>query len=145
MFKLIIGLFMGMLLTGALFMGVLAANPANGQSGDFNLTDMLPDITGIYHESLISPLQEAGKEVTDSDIGRMYQKLLREYELNELSREAGQGENFNPAKMLPDIQNINRVAITLPLEEAGKNIQDEEIAQFYSEFLESAGLTAQSN
>jgi hypothetical protein len=146
MLRLKTKLFVGMILAVVLVMGVFAVTPAKGQSGASSLGDMLSKIIGVYHESLVSPLYEAGTEVQDSEIDQMYQKLLREYELSETSPEViGGVEDFNLADVLPDIKKINQVAITLPLEEAGKNIQDEEIAQFYYEFLESTGLVVESN
>lgn len=145
MFKLIIGFFAGMILTGALFMGSVSATPAKEQTEDSSLVEMLPDLAQTYRKSLTSPLQAAGDEIRDNDTGQFYRKLLREYDLDEPSPGIAQTENSSLTEVLPDIKNINYVAITLPLQEARKNIQDEDIAQFYYKFLQSVGLAIESN
>ena len=43
------------------------------------------------------------------------------------------------------LYNVGILSLTLPLQEAGKNIQDKEIAQFYYELLDNAGWTIESN
>ena len=42
--------------------------------------------------------------------------------------------------LLPDIQKIYREALTFPLQEAEKEIYDEDVAQFYHRLLERSGL-----
>ena len=145
MFKIIIGLFTGMILAGVLFMGPLSQISATAQPADTNLTETRTDNAEIYREALISPLQEAGNEIQDKDIDQFYQKLLQEYELDEASYEVAQAEPSSPLDVLPDIKNINRKAISLPLREAGKNIRDKEIARFYYELLKDAGWTIESD
>ena len=134
-----------MILTGALFMGSVSATPAKEQTEDSSLVEMLPDLAQTYRKSLTSPLQAAGDEIRDNDTGQFYRKLLREYDLDEPSPGIAQTEHSGLTEVLPDIKNINYVAITLPLQEARKNIQDEDIAQFYYKFLQSVGLAIESN
>lgn len=146
MFKIIIGLFIGMLLMGLLYnVGILSLTSSTAKAEGSSLADTLPDITEIYHEALVRPLQEAGGEIQDSDIAQFYQKLLREYGLDEPSSGITQDEHLGLAGMLPDIENINYTALALPLQEAGRNIQDKEIAEFYYRFLEATGWTSKSN
>lgn len=139
MIKMIIGLLAGMILAGALFMGPLSITPTTAQAGEPSLAGVPADIAETYHEALTSPLQEAGNEIQDKDTARFYRKLIREYNLDEASSGVAQAEHSGLAGMLPDIKNINRKALNLPLQEAGKNIQDEEIAQFYYKLLKDAG------
>ena len=141
MIKTIIGLFVGMVLMGALFMGPLSPTHAAGKSADSSQPEAPADIAETYREALLSPLQQAGNEIQDDDTDQFYQKLLQEYDLDEAFSEAAQAENPDLIELLPDIKDINQKALNLPLQEAGKNIQDEEIAQFYYEFLQSAGWT----
>ncbi len=145
MLKMIVGLFTGVILTGILFTGPLSLIPTIAQSEDSSLTKTLPDIAGIYREALTSSLQEAGDEIQDKEIAQFYRKLLREYELDEPSPGIAQAEHSSPTEVLPDIKKINYIAITLPLQEAGRNIKDKEIAQFYYKLLESAGWTIESD
>jgi len=137
--KCLIGFLIGIMLTGALFAGPLSVIPARAQAGDSGWAEVLPGIVSAYRESLISPLQAAGEEIQDSGTSRFYQRLLQGYELNKPSPEVAGAELSGLAELLPDIKNINYVAVTLPLQEAGANIQDEEIARFYHQFLKSAG------
>ncbi len=139
MIKTIIGMLVGMILMGVLFMGPLSQTSAAGKPADPSQPEASADIAETYREALISPLQKAGDEIQDADTSQFYQKLLRGYNLDEVSSEAPRAEDSNPVDLLPDIKHINQTALSLPLQEAGKNIQDEEIAQFYYKFLKDAG------
>ncbi len=139
MIKTVIGLLVGMILMGALFMGPLSQTPVVGKSADSSPPEAPADIAETYRDALISPLQQAGDEIQDADTYQFYQKLLREYNLDKVSSEASRAEHSSLIELLPDIKNINQKALSLPLQEAGKNIQDKEIAQFYYKFLKSAG------
>jgi hypothetical protein len=141
--KFIIGLFCGVIVIPALvvaLLGSLSSVPATGESGGSEVTEMSSDNT-TFREDVYSLLQEAGNEIQDSDTSQYYQKLIQGYELDEPLPELPEGEEPSPADILPDITKINQIALTLPLQEAGKNIQDDEIAEFYYSLLESAGFT----
>ncbi len=99
-----------------------------------NLTDNQTD-----YEVIISVLEQAGQNIQDDEIARYYWKLLQEYELESPSLVIEEDEPSGPAVVIPDIEKINRAAIALPLQEAGRNIQDKEIAEFYYRFLNGAG------
>jgi len=141
--KYVIGLFCGAIVIPALvlaLLGSLSSAPATGESGDSEVTEMSSDNT-TFREDIYNLLQEAGDEIQDGDINQYYQKLIQGYELDEPLPELPEGEEPSPEDILPDITKINQIALTLPLQEAGKNIQDDEIAEFYYTFLESAGFT----
>ena len=139
MIKTMIGLLVGMVLMGALFMGPLSQTPVAGKSADSSQPETPTGIAETYRKALISPLQKAGDEIRDADIQQFYQKLLREYNLDEVSSEASRAEDSGLIDLLPDIKNINQTALSLPLQEAGKNIRDKEIARFYYKFLKDVG------
>jgi hypothetical protein len=141
--KFVIGLFCGVIVIPAVvlaLLGSLSTVPATGESGGSEVREISSDNT-TFREDVYSLLQEAGNEIQDSDINQYYQKLIQGYELDEPLPELPEGEEPSPADILPDITKINQIALTLPLQEAGKNIQDDEIAEFYYSFLESAGFT----
>jgi len=141
--KFIIGLFCGVIVIPALVLALLGSfsiAPATGESGGSEVTEMSSDNT-TFRGDVYSILQEAGNEIQDTDTSQYYQKLIQGYELDEPFPELPEGEEPSPADILPDITKINQIALTLPLQEAGKNIQDDEIAEFYYSFLESAGFT----
>jgi hypothetical protein len=141
--KFVIGLFCGVIVIPAVvlaLLGSLSTVPATGESGGSEVREISSDNT-TFREDVYSLLQEAGNEIQDSDINQYYQKLIQGYELDEPLPELPEGEEPSPADILPDITKINQIALTLPLQEAGKNIQDDEIAEFYYSLLESAGFT----
>lgn len=139
MLKIIIGFITSVILTGVLFMGPLSQVPTTAQADGSSPAETPPDILEFYQKSLTSPLREAGNEIRGKDMGQFYGKLLREYELNELPQETAQSGLPSLTRAIPDIKKIDNAAITLPLREAGRNIQDEDIARFYYQLLESAG------
>ena len=141
MYKVIIIYVVGVIVAGALFIVPLFQTPITAQTGDTTLAEPLDDAAMTYHEIVTSLLQEAGDEIQDSDIARFYQELLGEYALDQPSSWMTEAEGSSLAEILPDINKIYRTALALPLQEAGKNIQDKEIADFYYRFLEAAGLT----
>jgi len=49
-------------------------------------------------------------------------------------------DNIGLVDLLPDIEKIYKEALTLPYQEAGKQIYDEEIAEFYYLLLQRTGL-----
>ena len=49
-------------------------------------------------------------------------------------------DNIGLVDLLPDIERIYQEALTLPYQEAGKQIYDEEIAEFYNLLLQKTGL-----
>lgn len=138
--KLIVGLMCGATLSTVLFMvfgGALSSTPVTGYADSSTTTETLTDNT-TFRENIYSLLQDAGNDIQDYDTWRFYQKLVQAYELDEVPG-AEPGEDPTVAEILPDLNKINFVALYLPLEEVGRNIQDEELAQFYYKFLQSAG------
>ena len=135
MFKMIAGLFIGVAVTAALFLGPLSPPTATAaDSIDPNQPELTTDNTTIRNDILFL-LQEAGNEIQNNDTEQFYQKLIQGYELTETS----DTESQDVTDILPDIKKISNTALSLPLQEAGKNIRDEEIARFYHELLESLG------
>jgi len=145
MIKVIIGLFAGMVLMGALVAGPLSQTPVSGRSAEPGQTQAPPGNAEEYHETIRSLLREAGDEIQDKDIDQYYHKLVQEYDLDEASSGVAPADNSSPAEMLPDIKNITQKALNLPLKEAGKNIQDKEIARFYYKLLKDAGWEIESD
>jgi len=141
--KFVIGLFAGAIVIPAILLvllGPLSSAPATGESGGSEVPELSSSNT-TFREDVYSILQEAGNEIQDSDTNQFYQKLIRGYELDQPPSEPPGDEEPSPADILPDLTKINRVALVLPLEEAGKSIRDDEIAEFYYTFLEGAGFT----
>ncbi len=138
MIKLIIGLFAGMVLMGALFLGPLSQASASGQSEEDSRSGFPSDIAGAFRESSLLPLQEAENDIQDADNRRFYRQLVESYHL-EATTPASSPEQFSLSELLPDIESINSSALSLPLKEAGKNIHDPELAWFYFDLLKRSG------
>ena len=135
MFKMIAGLFIGVAVTAALFLGPLSPSTTTAaDSIDPKQMELTTDNTTIRNDILFL-LQEAGNEIQNNDTEQFYQKLIQGYELTETP----DTESQDVTDILPDIKIISNTALSLPLQEAGKSIRDEEIARFYYELLESLG------
>jgi hypothetical protein len=80
---------------------------------------------------IINMLEQGRSRITDADTLEYYDKLVTGYQLKD-----SQG---NPVAV-PDIEQIQNTAVTLPLWEAGKQIRDPEIKKFYYKFLTDSGF-----
>lgn len=83
-------------------------------------------------QDLISSLRKVRTEIHDPDTLDFFDKLVAGYDLENTAN--------NDETGLPDIKKIQETALTLPLEEAGKQIKDPDINDFYYRFLEQSGL-----
>jgi hypothetical protein len=96
------------------------------------------ELSKMYKQAVASPLVKASGDIKNQDISQFYQKLLQSYELNNTN--ASSDESLGLASLLPDIKNIYKTASDLPLKEAGKQIKDKEIAEFYNNFISAIGV-----
>ena len=139
--KLVFGLITGVIVTASLlmfFLGPLSSTPAAGEANSPDTMEPVSDNT-TFRENIYLLLKEAGSEIQDEDMGQFYQNLIEAYELDEEPSGTPEDGDPSPADILPDINKISRIAIFLPLQETGKNIQDKELAQFYYKLLADAG------
>jgi len=139
--KKVAGLITGVIVTASLlifFLGPLSPTPAVGESNSSNTTEPVSD-NATFRENIHSMLQDTGSKIRDEDISRFYQKLIEAYELDEASSGTPGDGDPSPADILPDMNKINHAALLLPLQEAGKNIQDKELARFYYKLLADVG------
>jgi hypothetical protein len=104
---------------------------ANAQDGG---GPELPPSTDL--ETTLSDLSDSlelvRSQISDPDIAAYYDKLVASYALEEAQAEDSP---------LPDMVGIQHAALTLPFIEAGKNIRDDDIRDFYLRFISDAGLT----
>jgi hypothetical protein len=137
--KVLISLLVGGFIAGAVLAGPLSPTSASGQKEEPVYQSESSGTGQLDMGSLIGALDRAGAEIEDEDIARFYTLLVEEYGLDGSAVIDSSG---NPvADALPDIDHIVRTAVCLPLQEAGKNIRDKDIAEFYRDFLEDTGLT----
>jgi len=79
--KMLLGFFSGIMVSGLILFGMQWAMPTmadetTSTSDNLSLVELLPDIEKIYREALLTPLDEAGKEIYDEDIAEYYRLLL---------------------------------------------------------------------
>jgi hypothetical protein len=129
---------MAMAFCGIMMLGMLLALPAiiNADANQNGMSSA--DFTKIYKNALISPLTKATSEATDPQIAQFSQKLVNAYELDKTG--ANTNEQSNLSDLVPDIAKINKVGLDMPLKEAGKQIKDPEIADFYNRFITECGV-----
>lgn len=112
----------------------LATPYARAQEGD-QPTGLLGVSNSTHIIALNDKLRSAGEQITDTATRVFYDRLIDGYGMDEASSNVTDD-------WLPDIDRIQRHALTLPLQEAGKRIQDKDIAAFYARFLVDTGLAA---
>ena len=140
---------MNIKVTVAFFAGVLSAvflvaficivMPNVRAEDSAQTSDILPTTSETQFTELVSPLYEVASEIQDQDTREFYDKLIGEYGLAEVSVNVTQAASSNLQEALPDVKRIQHAALTLPLLESGKHIQDRDLAEFYYKFLKDAG------
>jgi len=104
--------------------------------GDKGQSDLLSlGIEDSYKKSLTAPFV-AIDNVKDPEIASFSRKLMQAYDLNNNTEKNTSGL----ASLLPDVTSIHRVAMDMPFIEAGKQIQDQELSDFYQGFISSIGV-----
>ena len=117
----------------------IAASSIKADSNDSELP--VADISDMYKQAVASPLIEAGNDINNNEISQFYENLIASYQLN--NPPSTDSTSLSLASLLPDIKNIYKTASDLPLKEAGKQIQDKEIAEFYNNFISEIGVDKQ--
>ena len=118
--------------------GMLLAIPSMLTADDSQNPMSVTDFAASYRQALISPLNRATSEVKDPEIAQFSQKLVKSYELDETA--ANVNEQSNLSDMLPDLVKIQKAAIDMPLKEAGTQIKDKELSEFYTRFITNCGV-----
>ncbi len=96
------------------------------------------EIAKVYRQALVSPLNKATSEIKDPDLASFSQKLVQSYELDKTT--ANTSDQSNLSDLLPDMAKIEKNAINLPLKEAGKQLKDKDLSDFYNRFITSCGV-----
>jgi len=131
-----------LILTGTMF-ALGLTSPDTIQSDNITVPQVQETIAGGYSANVSYLLEEAGNKITDEDIADYYQQLCDGYGLDEQASASSHQEPPAVTNIIP-VENINRTALSSILEEAGSGIRDEEIAEFYYQFLDKAGWEIES-
>jgi uncharacterized membrane protein len=134
----------GQILAVVMIIGLLAGPSvlkANSNQGDNSLADSAPaGLADAYRQSLTGPLNRAVGEVKEPEIAAFSQKLVQAYALDNARAESNMNDASGMASLLPDVAKIHRTAMDMPLKEAGKQIKDKELSDFYQSFISSIGV-----
>ena len=136
MIKLITGIILGTALTFFVFAGPYASTATSvttDQVDQVEEADLTDGFLAQDKEDILDFLKLAETEINDNDISEYYRLLIEQFDLVDSVTVCGN------VYSLPDIDKIVRQAASQPLQRAGKNIQDDEIAYFYHDFLEQVG------
>jgi len=134
--KIVLAFFAGAAFAAvALAVWGLASPYARAQEGQSADNTSAPNST--YFVALSDNLKSAGSEIRDAGTRAFYDKLVAGYGLDEASGNVTDD-------WLPDIDMIQRHALILPLQEAGRNIDDKDIADFYAKFMLDCGMAGQA-
>lgn len=114
---------------------------ANSNQDDSNLAGSpSAELADVYRQSLTGPLNRAVGEVKDPELAAFSQKLVQAYGLENAPAESNVNDASGMASLLPDVAKIHRTAMDMPLKEAGKQIKDKELSDFYQSFISSIGV-----
>jgi len=91
----------------------------------------------VYKKALSSPLEKASSEATDPEIAQFTSKLVQAYKLDQTADQSTDGDL---ASLLPDIKTIEKTAMDSMLKEAGKQLNDKELSDFYNSFIQGIGV-----
>ena len=117
-------------------LAVPAISKANSNQADSPSTEL----ASAYRQALTAPLNKAVSEVKDPEIAAFSQKLVQAYGLDKAASQSNLNDVSAPANLLPDVVKIQRTAMDMPLIEAGKQIKDKELSDFYQSFIASIGV-----
>jgi hypothetical protein len=132
-------IFAGQILAIVMIIALLAGPSVLNANND--QTELQPsEFAVIYKQAVTSPLNKAVSKVKDTEIARFSQKLIQAYELDDVASNNGMDDASGMANLLPDVENIHRKAMDMPLIEAGKQIKDKELADFYKSFISNIGV-----
>jgi hypothetical protein len=118
----------------------LLAGPAISKANSNQVDSASAELTDVYRQALTAPLAKAVSEVKDPEIAAFSQKLVQAYGLENTASQTNTDETSGLANLLPDVAKIHRTAMDMPLIEAGKQLKDKELSDFYQSFISSIGV-----
>jgi hypothetical protein len=118
----------------------LLAGPAISRANSNQADLPQAEFTEIYRQALTAPLAKAVGGVKDPQIAAFSQKLVQAYGLENTASQSNVDDASGLANLLPDVAKIHRTAMDMPLIEAGKQMKDKELSDFYQSFISSIGV-----
>ena len=124
------------ILTGIVVLGMILAIPAY-TNADSSQSISVTDFIKSYQQALTGPLNKAVSEVKDPEIAQFSQNLVKSYELEKVG--SGDANKAELSDLVPDIAKIQKTALDTTLKEAGKQIKDKDLSDFYQRFISNCG------
>jgi hypothetical protein len=118
----------------------LLAGPAISKASNNQADPASAELADVYRQALTAPLTRAVSEVKDPQIAAFSQKLVQAYGLEVTASQSNVDDASGLANLLPDVAKIHRTAMDMPLIEAGKQLKDKELSDFYQSFISSIGV-----
>jgi len=132
-------IFAGQILAIVMIIALLAG-PSVLNANNNQTEVQFSEFGAIYKQAVTSPLNAAVSKVKDPEIAWFSQKLIQAYKLDDVASNKGTDDASSLANLLPDVENIHRKAMDMPLVEAGKQMKDKELADFYQSFISKIGV-----
>jgi len=139
LFKAIGGLLVGIILAAVIFLGLSSPFVTTAQSDESTAPEGFSDNMTSAFQSITQVLTAVAEQFQDEDLAQYYGKLVDSYDLDKASSWLAPDDGSDDPEVIPNIERINRFAITMPLLEVRNNIQDDDIARFYDDFLIKSG------
>jgi hypothetical protein len=118
----------------------LLAGPAISKANSNQADSPSSELTDVYRQAVTAPLAKAVSEVKDPEIAGFSQKLVKAYGLENTAAQSSADDASSLVNLLPDVAKIHRTAMDMPLIEAGKQLKDKELSDFYQTFISSIGV-----
>jgi len=128
----------GIVLIGIILFGMLLAIPAYTNADSSQPLISPADFIKAYQQALTGPLNKATSEVKDPEIARFSQTLVQSYNLENVG--SGETSNKELSDLVPDVAKIQKTALNTTLKEAGKQLKDKELSEFYTRFISNCGV-----
>jgi hypothetical protein len=128
----------GISLIGIMLLGMLLAIPAITNADNSQPMISPADFIKAYQQALTGPLNKATSEVKDPELAKFSQNLVKSYNLEKVG--SGDTGKTELSDLVPDIAKIQKTALNTTLKEAGKQLKDKDLSEFYSRFIANCGV-----
>jgi hypothetical protein len=128
----------GISLIGIMLLGMLLAIPTYTNADSSQPLISPADFIKAYQQALTGPLNRATSEVKDPELAKFSQKLVLSYELEKAG--TGDPNKTELSDLVPDLAKIQKTALNTTLKEAGKQLKDKELSDFYNRFISNCGV-----
>lgn len=128
-------------LSAAFIIIALVVVPSSAKADSTENVTSLTDFVKIYRQALVSPLIKAKSDIKDPMMASFYGKLIQSFNLENTADTSNSSGESNLADLIPNLLQIEKAAIDTPLKEAGKQLKDKDLSDFYNSFISRIGVS----